>query len=345
MNTRETCLFEMNATLEKYVSSGNTFQIKGSDHDAVLCTDSSTYSIKRVETSNDIYCVAPSCTSTFDVLFKCKDFFELTLIRGRVSKLLDCLKDTKYSGKSFEGGIDRSKLMTREQIENIIEASEKEISSCLLEFNVIEMNGFMRLLDSTTLDETIEVLIQTITINDLSLENISESSILGLLPEYEPVFILYSLSKVGAKKAEAGGDTWEFNWEKICRKTARFVMAKLANQNNNPLIKADEFMNEWEISTPGKGTPNVSFLEGLAIKEDIINNKLSTIYYRYLPVDSLPFDAKSRFEKLFQVRSRYTIEELEPYTKDLFGGVGQPKNHAELLVQCTKIIDKFYYSK
>jgi hypothetical protein len=52
-----------------------------------------------------------------------------------------------------------------------------------------------------------------------------------------------------------------------------------------------------------------------------------------------------RFQQLFELRSKYSLNEIEPYLKDLFGHSNQPKTIHELLLAHALLIDGFYYLK
>jgi hypothetical protein len=52
---------------------------------------------------------------------------------------------------------------------------------------------------------------------------------------------------------------------------------------------------------------------------------------------------QERFRKLYSIKPKYVIEELDPYCSGLVGGLGQPKSNAELVLKFSRIIESKYY--
>jgi len=61
----------------RVVNSGGDLTLKGTEgvSDAVLCTSSKTYTLKKVETSNSVFLVPPSA-SDFEIVSKSSQFYE-----------------------------------------------------------------------------------------------------------------------------------------------------------------------------------------------------------------------------------------------------------------------------
>jgi hypothetical protein len=57
--------------------------------------------------------------------------------------------------------------------------------------------------------------------------------------------------------------------------------------------------------------------------------------WRYLPAHALSPDAKVRFAQLFDIRRRWTLEDISPYTTDL---ATPTMAHEQLLLKHTRVI-------
>jgi hypothetical protein len=75
-------LFELPKELVEVVTKGGDLHIKGSKPgvcDAILCTSDQTFSIKKVETSNDVFIVPPSAQNNFSIEGKAiHQFYEVS---------------------------------------------------------------------------------------------------------------------------------------------------------------------------------------------------------------------------------------------------------------------------
>lgn len=101
----------------------------------------------------------------------------------------------------------------------------------------------------------------------------------------------------------------------------------------------------WSSRIPGVVTPNEKLLSGIAITEELTKQGIKSKYYKYLFEEDLPNDPKSRFAQLYHAKTSYKINELEPYCKAFYGGVGQPKSLVELVLIFSKVVDDSYYAK
>jgi hypothetical protein len=101
----------------------------------------------------------------------------------------------------------------------------------------------------------------------------------------------------------------------------------------------------WASRTPGQENPSENLLRGVAVKDEFQKSHSSTAVYIFLSANDLPFDVKARFSAMFERKSKFSLEELEPYLIGYFGGIGQPKSLAELALQHARLVDNFYCIK
>lgn len=72
-------LIELPKQVAEYVEKGGHLEIKGKEDgkDAVLCTDSLTFEIKKVENSNTLYLVSPCNDNSFPIEGASTAFYEV----------------------------------------------------------------------------------------------------------------------------------------------------------------------------------------------------------------------------------------------------------------------------
>ena len=86
---RDVRLFEVPDSILNSILKGENLNIIGEDNDnAVLCTMESTFSIKKVETSNFVFLVPESDTLEFSIDAHSNDFYEVSLHNFFEIKLL-----------------------------------------------------------------------------------------------------------------------------------------------------------------------------------------------------------------------------------------------------------------
>lgn len=116
----------------------------------------------------------------------------------------------------------------------------------------------------------------------------------------------------------------------------------------------EDFLFTWCARTPTSKSSNIvptsELLKGIALLEDVkvssVDKKaVSARQYRYFPKDNLSHDTKIRFQELFAIRERYSIEDIVPYLSDLYGNPGQPKSLVALMLQYCNNVDNMYQHK
>eukprot|EP00953_Heterococcus_sp_UTEX-ZZ885_P030777 16231-Heterococcus_DN1.PRE.4 len=95
--------------------------------------------------------------------------------------------------------------------------------------------------------------------------------------------------------------------------------------------KAD-FLEAWSTAVPGLDVPHERILRGIAL--ETAGDKAGTICYRYVPSLSLPIDPRERLVKLFAIKPKWPLSELQPYIEPLCGpGV----KVSDLLIKYTRM--------
>ena len=125
------------------------------DEQLVLCTRTHTYEVKEAETSNTCLLI-PN--------LKCKDeafivgldgriieevevkgiyntYLEVKEISPKLSKLVTILEPSAFKGLGSEKHIDKSTLYDWNRLKSHIQASDAEIESALLDYNITIIDG------------------------------------------------------------------------------------------------------------------------------------------------------------------------------------------------------------
>ena len=355
---RDLRLMEVPADLLSTIMSGQNLKIVGdtSKTDAVLCSDDRTYSIRKVETSNQIYLVPPSSSSDFPLECGINEYYEIKPIAGHISRIKELLETHQYEGEENEGSKDVNLFLSREQLWQQVQASDQEMESALLRLGVVHLRGYMRMLSPTAAAAISRDLLDTAIVGGWDMNNVSENVCMDAMPGIDSVLLRYVLSTLGKLKDSSDGSDststsiWELESDKVARKTAHMLFSNregLTGSNVDDLWPVSDFLLEWGARTPGLAKNSESLLAGIAI---VIHNETAKsadkkAAYRYAPAEKVMLlnTPQERLKKLFSIKSKFELPELEPYLKDLVGGAGMSKSITELLLLHARLVDGKYY--
>lgn len=364
-------LFEANDELLEAIKENQDVKILGAapESDAILCTRKNTFQIKKAETSNELLLVPPTEDPENDFTIENRNsfYYELSLAdtSNKFNKLKEILRPTEYSGLSGEGKyFNDDVFMTFSDLQNIIQTSELELRKAMVEQGVVMIGEYTRLLSENTCREVSTDLIDTIIATGMSLDSVSEEQLRRDMPDADSEILKFILSRLGSRHEEnAGnaGETWSLSTEKV---QVEVVTQVFETAGKDKLWIEEDLMMAWSARFPGATTPDKSLLKGVALCEDCIMiddtpmlvSSISSKQllksakiikcHRYFPVAKLSLDPPTRFKELFSARPRFTDpNDMEPYLSSLYGGIGQPKSLAELLMKYTRKDEDAYISK
>uniref|UniRef100_H2ZPM6 Sister chromatid cohesion protein DCC1 n=1 Tax=Ciona savignyi TaxID=51511 RepID=H2ZPM6_CIOSA len=330
-NDQEFTLLQLDADVLKVIENGGNLIIRGNEDDsAVLCTDDSTYNIKRALTSNKMLLI-PECTREKeqmpelfssgkdeeivplhrDVVGWSSEYLELKRIHPQTTRLVDLLKQNYYKGPQHEQD-DGQKSYTLSELLEEVQASEVEVMTYLCKLNACCVDGRWRLLDFGYLVDCMGELFQLID---------SESWSCGSVPfieatqkindsgELVPTFILkHLLGSYGSQIPTNDGIVcYAIDEAKVCRLFAEMLLRDVQKFN------LSEFLDVWKYSVPAGMVTNEKYLLGLALVDKCSNPHTVKLF----KVDQLPLDMDARFNALFDVKEKWTFEQIEPYIEDV----------------------------
>jgi len=358
-DTRDLRLMEIPNDLLDTIMNGGELKIVGdsSKTDAVLCSAGCTYSIRKVETSNQIYLVPPSSTGVFPLEAGINEYYEIKPISGRISSIKDLLQSHVYEGIDHEINKDKGLFLTRDQLWERIQASDAEMEMALEALGVIQLGGYMRMICPVAANEVCRELLDSAIVGSWDLACVREPDVAAAMPGTDPVLLRHVLSTLGTQCEDksAGADvtatSWVLDLEKVAKKTAHMVFENRESGGdvNDPWPMQD-FVGEWGARTPGLKKNPEAFLIGIAIvmRDESQKNADRKVCFRYMPAEQVKLFStiQERLKALFAIKSKYELEELAPYVDDLVGGAGQAKSDVELLLSHARLVDaKYYMSK
>ncbi|KAK4767111.1 hypothetical protein SAY86_014861 [Trapa natans] len=327
-------LLELDEKLLPDVFNQRVFIRGQPDDDAVLCTQSKTYAVKFVGTSNSVCLVPPSNQSGMrrklqdheengcdleraSVIKLAPGSMEIVEIAPRLDKLKSLLSQAPYgiedaSEMEVEGlGRDEKGLYKWGDLVNEIQASDEELKSGLQSLSAFEIDGYWRLLDETYMDMILKMLLHNCVLLDWTLNALDEDEVLGVLESdgFPRKVAHHCLSVYGDKLQEGGCKPfWKLNDKRVSVHFARSVLREAEGN-----MKMERFLDEWRRKVPIGMETSLEILEG-----EILTEKIGIeIWIRAFRASSLPSAAADRFSILFKERPRWDWKDLQPYIRDL----------------------------
>lgn len=339
---RDLRLIEVNEDIIKSINEGEKLTVIGEPkREAVFCTSNKTFAIKKVETSNSILLVPPSKDSNFFVSGICSDYYELKQVEGKLDKLHDILKLCEYKGITDEimHPPIKENLHTLQELRAITPASQKEFDDALQNLDIVEINGFVRLLSRSALLEYSESVFNYIIESDLTIDNIDENlCIAGIPKDSDPLILRRVLASLGECEVSSDGrNIWNLDKRKVLRMSAHIIFSN----HSSSKLSVEEFLSLWSARSPV--ADNVvplaeSLLRGVALKVSSSDSKASSPAFLYVPLELLPKDIGGRLQHLFSKQPKLSKEMIEPYLEDLVA----PQKLEETLLKHCRVVDNFY---
>ncbi|CAH3173248.1 unnamed protein product [Porites lobata] len=329
-------LLELPPNILESLNTGDNVTIRGDHQDeAVLCTEKATFDLKMADTSNSLLLV-PEC-----ILFKDEEFqsevsplvfrevsschttyFEVKHSRPRLEKLKYLLSENLYKGPENETNLEdiaeenitnRNTLYTLSDLLSKVQASKAELIDALMKMEALEIDGHWRLLDADYKEHVVVRILSLLEEKDWSYEAIPAKECCDILEELEPRNILEHCLNCYGEITDMDSDTGEgtvhyrFLEDKICRFYAEYLLRQAGRFNYH------EFMESWLQSVPEGMSTKSEHLSGIALTD---MKSIPPVIWHF-PASELSDDPALRFMKLFKVQPKWTLEEIEPYIRNL----------------------------
>ncbi|KAN0025395.1 hypothetical protein ACTFIU_003656 [Dictyostelium citrinum] len=318
---------EANQEILDQIKNNKKLVIKGSLKDeAVLCTDDKTFTIRAGHTSNSMLLVSKDSNKIKVAL---QYHLELTEIQPKLNVLKDLLYSKAINNSlDFEDVDENSLGFSFDEINDRIQSSEKEIQQYLLKLNTLIYKNRYIILSENYEFKILELILSEATIGAWKLDNIPIDKCIENIraPEFviKHCLQLYSKQKSSPTLTSSTTTTTtnnnneEINNENICsldfNKVCIFRAKQLLTLSNKSNMKFEEFMDNWKDTLPVEIQPNFSMLKGIAILiTSPTNPKEKSV--KFINESTLPSIPKARFKELFQISTRWTIDDIEPFIK------------------------------
>jgi len=348
----EYIMFEMPDEVLNEITSARepgAFQIRGAAGDkAVLVSPDRCFSVRKVESTNLMLLSPPvSAVPAAGVgadgeppakkaksdgakarpvkgIITCH--YELEQINPDVTTLRRLLLANTYSadteadvgdevGREASAEVASTKeLYTTRDLQRLVQASNAQLFQALDDLSAIEIDGYWRLLCPDYAADVCEMVLTVIEEKSQELDKVDASVVCDELDvEYPRAIIIHVLRQHSKTQPKDENEFFALDEAKICVFRATQLFAEIDPYPH------DEFMEQLGDILPYGMTPDAAHLKGHAIIQPVAvtPSNQSGKQFKYLPLSSLSPEAEQRFKQLFNVRERWKMEEIEPYTIDL----------------------------
>ncbi|KAK6918128.1 Sister chromatid cohesion protein Dcc1 [Dillenia turbinata] len=304
------------------------------DEDAVLCTQSKTFGVKFVGTSNSVFLVPPSSSNCgyvdeftnsaengnklpiASVLKVSPGTLELVEVAPRLDKLKLLLSERPYR---LEDAMEVDEIDQLEEkrmgffrwddLVQCLQASDDELREGLQAIHAVEIDGYWRIVDEAYMGDVLNMLLHNLVLNDWSFDALVEDEVVGVLVSdgFPLVIARHCLEVYGSKVGDGvGGCMWKLDEKRVCVHFARVVLREGKK-------RMESFMEEWLRKVPDGMSASFETLKGEVLTERIG----AEMWVHTFSVSSLPLNPADRFSVLFRKRPKWEWKDLEPYLRDL----------------------------
>ncbi|KAI9206981.1 sister chromatid cohesion protein Dcc1 [Polychytrium aggregatum] len=324
----------------------------GEDDEATLCTDTQTFAVKEVQTSNTLLMICPlgrspallpetAAPSTPPMLpYALKEsvfsYIELIPCPPRLERLRRMLSESPYNGPD---AMDTGSLYTLGELLSQVQASPGELQRGLKENEAFELEGRWRIFDPEFQEQLLNVVLLGCIEHDKQIDSLALADVSAMLrdTDYGRVSVeviahcLECFSVQGAPLENQSDLVYSLSREKISRFYGKQILSSLKDGE----CEYEHFLTEWsrklsDFLADGD-EPSLKILEDLCLVE-VINVGRRVI--KFFPKDRLSLEAKQRLEELFTIRKKWSRSDLLPYVSDLAPSV---KKLDALLLKYTRM--------
>lgn len=174
----------------------------------------------QAECGSNTLAVTPSKShirlSKIRVSSTCHCYLELRAIKPRINAIMKLLGPTSYDGPEHEADVFGK--LTMNDLVSLLPASNTELVCALSSLNIVELNGYVRMVDFDYLARVISSISALIEENSWHFGSFSRLETLATLEELYPVEIIdHALQSYGYSLGPANphSDIWQLDEEKV----------------------------------------------------------------------------------------------------------------------------------
>ncbi|KAG8098915.1 hypothetical protein GUJ93_ZPchr0013g37318 [Zizania palustris] len=298
------------------------------DEEAVLCTPSATYAMKFVGTSNSVFMIPPGeptapslrpdganmegnvASATDDVASIVKvasGSIELVRTAPRLDKLRKLLNERPYVlDEDLDSDLQHKGLYTWQDLCELVQASDGEMSEGLSSLSAIEIDGFWRTVDVNSANTILDMILHNSVLHDWPLNSVPKNDVLSVMESdgFTHKIVTHCLNRFGTKVEQEAKSCWSLDERRVCLQFARRALG-------GGKMKLENFMDKWERSIPSGMCKDLQMLEGEVLCEKIG----AETWVHAFSVTDLPLSPADRFAALFRERQKWEWKDLQPYIR------------------------------
>ncbi|KAK5969704.1 hypothetical protein GCK32_011291 [Trichostrongylus colubriformis] len=303
------------------MKAGDKLVFRGDRQDEVaLCTASSTYLVKEVETSNSLL-ILPTLKAEMDVGDTGEKHLTIAPINTISQHYLELQKIPCVSIHKLRDLLQLNRLpwdwltndssndsYSMEMLLDHVQMSEGELISALREMPVVEHNGKLRWLSNDLQDKLLNLIVEAfddLSMPSINITHLTASNLRAFLPEnVTDAVIDWFLEKMCSKTEE--GD-YNVNPEPFVRARAAQLLRAVAK------LEMTTFEKLLDEMLPVGITMQPSHLLGICVHSENVRGK----FISYLSAEDLPENPRARLDVLFSMQKLWTLEEVSPFLRDI----------------------------
>ncbi|KAI9486736.1 MAG: sister chromatid cohesion protein Dcc1 [Benjaminiella poitrasii] len=221
---------------------GNDIIIKGlADDEAILCTESKTFIIRQVNTSNSLLLVShDQVVNQYTVCDDLSNTIELKPCLARLNRIDELLSESLYSGSKTENEIIKTKtLYSYHDLLSIVQASENELLEGLEKRGAFQYEGHFRLFERNYLFRLFDSLVTNAILHGYNFGKMTlkeaktcireEMSAVDDEEVLQDHILTACINSFVSDTVEQDFETIRFDEEKICRFLGEWLL-------NNPRV-------------------------------------------------------------------------------------------------------------
>ncbi|XP_025415371.1 sister chromatid cohesion protein DCC1 [Sipha flava] len=344
-------MLELDEHILKDLKCGQKVVFKGEQNEsAVLCTENKTYDVKEAETSNSILLLPELTFPNEDVVDEqltirkvvslFHTYYEVKPCRPRLKKLRNLLEKCSYKGSELENEVLTSNEMYNfEKLSALIQASDNELKCALKDLGAFQIDGYWRVLEFDYECRTLSFLLNLIDEQSWPYNMFPMEECSKILNELLPPVIVehiidkYSVWCVSMNLSQTHRSLIE---DKVCRFMAVGLLRPCDKFN------LSDFKTAWQGSVPEGMTTNLKQLEGTVLV-DLSSHPQTICYFNE---QELPDNIMDRMQYLFEVRGKWTFNEIQPFVEKLATDKVNVNNLLAKYARATNVDGiRFYCSK
>ncbi|KHJ99531.1 hypothetical protein OESDEN_00467 [Oesophagostomum dentatum] len=315
-------LIQIPKEMLKDVIEGQKLVFRGDMEDSpVLCSESTTFAIKEVETSNTMF-LAPTLKTASEVNDSEEKFLSNAPINSLCHHYLELEKVPCVTPFRLRELLHRNELhwdwpsedsqadtYTRNDLLGHVQMSESEMFALLADMPVVEHSEKLRWLSLELRRKFFTMLIDAFDDDDhpdILITHLTADTLRSCLPEnVTDQMISWFLSFMCTKS-----DTGEYSVN-----PAPFVHEIASQVLQGPFrrISLKEFEKIMDTTLPCGLKMEPSHLLGISVRSEDIRET----FISYLSPEDLPEDTRERLRILFSLQKTWTVEEINPYLRDI----------------------------